>query len=67
MESNSVSARVASPCVSICLLDEDDICTGCYRSGAEISGWVLKSDAERRAVVVSARQRAKAGNPFSAD
>ncbi|MEX1032521.1 MAG: DUF1289 domain-containing protein, partial [Cellvibrionaceae bacterium] len=30
---------VKSPCISICLLDEEDICVGCYRSGSEISRW----------------------------
>ena len=28
---------VASPCVSICALDEQDICTGCQRTVDEIT------------------------------
>ena len=39
---------VASPCVSICALDEDDICVGCFRTGNEISYWGrLAPDAQR--------------------
>ena len=30
---------VRSPCVSICALDDADICTGCQRTVAEITGW----------------------------
>lgn len=30
---------VPSPCVSICALDADDICVGCFRTGREISQW----------------------------
>jgi len=60
-------ACVASPCVSICLLNEDDICTGCYRSSTEIRNWVMTSDEERLAVLSRARQRGKLDNPFAAD
>ena len=28
----SIERPVASPCVNICALDEDDICTGCQRT-----------------------------------
>ncbi len=34
---STVERPVASPCVSICALDEQDICTGCQRTAAEIS------------------------------
>ena len=59
--------RVASPCVSICLLNEDDICTGCYRSSREIRNWVMSADEERLAVLTRARQRSTHGNPFATD
>lgn len=29
----------ASPCVSICTLDDDDVCVGCGRSLDEITQW----------------------------
>ncbi|MBL4783139.1 MAG: DUF1289 domain-containing protein [Porticoccaceae bacterium] len=67
----SVSARgdaeeapVVSPCVSICALDGDEICTGCHRSGEEIRQWILLDNTERRAVLNKARERSKVGNPF---
>jgi len=36
--------------VSICALDEDDICVGCFRTGGEISIWGLLSNDEKREV-----------------
>lgn len=50
--------RVASPCVDICTLDDDDICLGCLRSIDEICAWGTASDAERRQILqqVSARR-----------
>ena len=42
---------VPSPCVSICALDDNDICIGCFRSGREISDWGRLSDDEKRAVL----------------
>ncbi|MBX8608477.1 DUF1289 domain-containing protein [Pseudomonas cichorii] len=51
---------VRSPCVSICSLDEDDICTGCQRTVSEITGWSRMSNEERRAVLVLCDERARA-------
>ncbi len=34
-----MSQSVPSPCVSICALDDRDICIGCFRTGSEISFW----------------------------
>jgi len=42
--------QLVSPCVSICALDEDDICVGCFRTGGEISIWGLLSNDEKREV-----------------
>lgn len=51
---------VASPCVHICALDDDDICIGCQRSVAEITRWSLMDNAERRQVLQLCHARAKA-------
>jgi predicted Fe-S protein YdhL (DUF1289 family) len=51
--------RVSSPCVSICFLDEDDICQGCYRSAIEITDWTILSDDARREVLARCAQRAR--------
>lgn len=49
--------QLISPCVSICALDENDICVGCFRSGGEISIWGLLSDEEKREVFRRIEQR----------
>ncbi len=49
-----------SPCVSICVLDEMDICEGCYRSAAEITDWFMASVEEKRRIIELARQRREA-------
>ena len=46
-----------SPCVSICALDENDICIGCYRSAQEITDWFMASDEEKRQILVRVRER----------
>ena len=51
---------VASPCVSICALDEQDICTGCQRSVAEITRWGRMDNTERRQVLKLCHERAVA-------
>ena len=50
-------STVKSPCVNICALDEDDICTGCYRSAAEISEWTQLPDEQKLAVIAAADRR----------
>ena len=49
-----------SPCVSICALDGDDICVGCFRTGREISYWGLLPVEERREVLVRDTQTVSA-------
>ncbi len=55
---------VKSPCVSICALNEEDICVGCFRTGMEISRWGGSSNEERRRVLALAVERSKKSNPF---
>jgi len=50
---------VRSPCVNICALDDDDICTGCQRTVAEITGWSRMDNDERRKVLSLCHERAK--------
>ncbi|MGE7958818.1 DUF1289 domain-containing protein [Pseudomonas sp. NPDC089530] len=50
---------VSSPCVSICALDDDDICTGCQRTVDEITRWSRMDNAERREVLALCHERAK--------
>lgn len=43
--------RVRSPCVSVCALDENDVCIGCHRTGDEILRWTTMTNDERRQVL----------------
>ncbi len=40
-------ARVESPCVRHCTLDDNDICLGCFRSIDEICAWGAASNEKR--------------------
>lgn len=51
---------VPSPCVNICALDDDDTCTGCQRTVAEITRWSRMDNDERRGVLALCHERAKA-------
>ena len=55
--------EVPSPCVSICVLDDEDICQGCFRSAREITDWFMASNDEKRAIIARARERMEASNP----
>jgi len=56
---------VKSPCVHVCILNDDDVCTGCFRSGHEISRWGRMSNDEKRQVLVQSQQReAASGSVF---
>jgi len=56
---NTAEKPVASPCVSICALDEADICIGCQRSATEITHWALMDSRERREVLRRCEERAR--------
>ena len=51
-----------SPCISVCVLDDDDICMGCYRSAEEVADWFMASDEEKRDVLRKARERMQASS-----
>ena len=53
-----------SPCVSICALDVDDICIGCYRSADEVTDWFLADKEEKEAILERARERMRLANPI---
>tara|TARA_R110002073_G_scaffold212073_1_gene372383 strand:- start:871 stop:1062 length:192 start_codon:yes stop_codon:yes gene_type:complete len=50
-------ASPKSPCISVCVLDDDDICMGCYRSAVEITDWAMSSDEQKREILQKARER----------
>jgi predicted Fe-S protein YdhL (DUF1289 family) len=49
--------RARSPCVSICALDENDLCIGCHRSLDEIMNWPRLDNDERLKVLEKVAQR----------
>ena len=47
-------ATVASPCISVCVIDAaTGFCGGCFRTLEEIAGWIDFSAAERREVITA--------------
>jgi predicted Fe-S protein YdhL (DUF1289 family) len=54
------SARVPSPCISVCRIDEaSGLCVGCLRTLDEIAAWgALGDDARRRVWQAIALRRA---------
>lgn len=60
MKGESLSTLVedpASPCVSICVLDEEQICLGCYRSSDEITQWFGASVDDKNEILDNAKKR----------
>ncbi|RZI85208.1 MAG: DUF1289 domain-containing protein [Rubrivivax sp.] len=51
------SLVVASPCIRCCTLSDDDVCLGCGRTLAEITGWSGMNPAEQSACVQNAAAR----------
>ena len=50
---------MASPCIDICELDDDNICVGCYRSIEEIVDWGMLDNAEKSVIIELANKRKK--------
>lgn len=53
-----------SPCVSVCALDENDICMGCYRSAEEITDWFTADQTKKLAILVRAATRREEDSPI---
>jgi predicted Fe-S protein YdhL (DUF1289 family) len=51
-----------SPCISVCLLDDDDICVGCYRTADEITDWFMADAQGKREILERAQTRMKASS-----
>jgi predicted Fe-S protein YdhL (DUF1289 family) len=49
---------VKSPCVNVCVMDEDSgYCLGCKRTLDEIAGWGAAPDSERLKVIARLQER----------
>lgn len=53
-------AEPKSPCISVCALDEHDVCTGCYRSALEITDWSMATAQQKRETLRRAQKRMRA-------
>jgi len=51
-----------SPCISVCLMDDNDICVGCHRSSAEITDWFMASAQRKREILDRCRERLEASS-----
>jgi len=54
------SRNIITPCTSQCDLDDNNICTGCYRSSFEISDWMNKSEDEKIEIVIRCKKMIQA-------
>jgi uncharacterized protein len=53
-------AEPQSPCISVCVLDEQEICMGCFRSASEIADWLMVGDQGKREILARVEERRKA-------
>jgi predicted Fe-S protein YdhL (DUF1289 family) len=60
---SNVSPAVASPCISLCRLDEQKVCRGCFRHVEDIREWRAADDQRRRDICQLAAQRRLAAQP----
>ncbi|MEO8305257.1 MAG: DUF1289 domain-containing protein [Betaproteobacteria bacterium] len=52
--SATASREVASPCISVCVMDAaGEVCIGCCRTLDEIAAWSVLDAAAKRAVVAA--------------
>jgi predicted Fe-S protein YdhL (DUF1289 family) len=51
--------EIESPCIKLCVVHpEARLCTGCFRSIDEITGWARMSGDERRSIMAELPKRA---------
>lgn len=56
----SCEHNVVSPCISVCLLDNDDVCVGCYRTADEITEWMEADNKVRQDILARSVERRRA-------
>ena len=54
-----MSEAPQSPCISICALDQNDVCEGCFRTGDEIVDWFTANDERKREILEASERRRK--------
>lgn len=53
------SLGTGTPCIRICKLNDQQICTGCFRTLEEIANWLRYSDEQRSEINKLLDERAK--------
>ena len=53
----------ASPCISVCALDENDVCMGCYRTAEEVTEWFTATPEQKQRILQRAAQRRDDDSP----
>ncbi|MGB1158647.1 MAG: DUF1289 domain-containing protein [Porticoccaceae bacterium] len=51
-------STVKSPCISLCRLNDNGICEGCYRTAEEIKHWSYLDNQQRSQVLSNCTVRA---------
>lgn len=51
------SNDIETPCVKICVIDDDGLCVGCARTLDEIASWGSMSEEQRGAVMLALPER----------
>ncbi|MGX9415743.1 DUF1289 domain-containing protein [Vibrio sp. RC27] len=50
------NTSLITPCTSRCKIDNNNVCTGCYRTSQEITDWINKSDDEKINIVIRCKK-----------
>ena len=53
-----INQAQSSPCISLCQLDEEAVCKGCYRTAEEIRDWIYMGTERRQEVLTLCADRA---------
>ena len=40
---SEINQNADSPCVGVCQYNEEELCSGCFRTAEEISNWAMMS------------------------
>jgi len=51
------TVKIKNPCKGTCKYTKQNLCIGCYRTKAEIVGWVDFSDEEKSRIILQAESR----------
>jgi len=56
---------VTSPCISVCVLNELDVCEGCYRTAEEITLWSAATEEKKQEMLEKSFERRKQDQTIS--